>query len=107
MLQVYNEKSKERGFVLRPEGTSSVVRAVLESNSQNDILNKYYYIGPMFRSERPQKGRYRQFYQLGIENMNCEGLWGDFEVIKVGDEIMQEVMGSRDYYKVSFQELFL
>lgn len=87
-------------MILRPEGTSSVIRAVVDSRTTGDLYQKYYYMGPMFRSERPQKGRYRQFYQLGIENINCEDLWGDFEVIKMGDELMTELLGSQDMFNV-------
>lgn len=53
---------------LRPEGTASVVRAYIESGAyQKDAVAKYLYMGPMFRRERPQKGRYRQFHQIGVE----------------------------------------
>ena len=53
---------------LRPEATASVVRAYIEHSLYNvGGIQKLYYIGPMFRRERPQKGRYRQFYQIGAE----------------------------------------
>ncbi|HEX7892808.1 MAG TPA: histidine--tRNA ligase, partial [Terriglobales bacterium] len=54
-------------LTLRPENTAGVVRAYIEHNLQQRGLNKLYYIGPQFRRERPQKGRYRQFYQIGAE----------------------------------------
>ncbi len=54
-------------ITLRPENTAGVVRAYIEHNLQTRGLNKLYYIGPQFRRERPQKGRYRQFYQIGAE----------------------------------------
>jgi histidyl-tRNA synthetase len=57
-----------KSLTLRPEGTASVVRAFIEHNLHLSTPNpKYYYIGPMFRRERPQAGRYRQFYQIGAE----------------------------------------
>ena len=56
-----------QSLTLRPENTASVVRAYIEHNLQARGLNKLYYIGPQFRRERPQKGRYRQFYQIGAE----------------------------------------
>lgn len=67
---------------LRPEGTASVVRAVNQSSwlRENPVL-KLFYIGPMFRHERPQKGRYRQFHQLGAELFGVEGPLADIEVI--------------------------
>src|SRR5216117_3121628 len=58
---------KGRSLTLRPENTAGVVRAYIEHNLQARGLNKLYYIGPQFRRERPQKGRYRQFYQIGAE----------------------------------------
>ncbi|MBZ5705150.1 MAG: histidine--tRNA ligase [Acidobacteriia bacterium] len=54
-------------LTLRPENTAGVVRAYIEHNLENRGLNKLFYIGPQFRRERPQKGRYRQFYQIGAE----------------------------------------
>lgn len=67
---------------LRPEGTASLVRAYVENKLYNPpSVKKYYYIGPMFRRERPQKGRFRQFYQAGIEVFGAEGAATDAEVI--------------------------
>jgi histidyl-tRNA synthetase len=61
------ESDKGQSLTLRPENTAGVVRAYIEHNLQTRGLNKLYYIGPQFRRERPQKGRYRQFYQIGAE----------------------------------------
>jgi histidyl-tRNA synthetase len=61
------ESDKGQSLTLRPENTAGVVRAYIEHNLQSRGLNKLYYIGPQFRRERPQKGRYRQFYQIGAE----------------------------------------
>jgi len=59
---------KEEGFSLRPEGTASVVRAYIENSlDRKENSSKLFYIGPMFRGERPQKGRLRQFHQIGVE----------------------------------------
>src|SRR5271155_1651482 len=58
---------KGQSLTLRPENTAGVVRAYIEHNLEKQGLNKLYYIGPQFRRERPQKGRYRQFYQIGAE----------------------------------------
>jgi histidyl-tRNA synthetase len=58
----------ERSLTLRPEGTAGAARAYLEwSVHQKEPVTRWYYSGPMFRAERPQKGRYRQFYQMGVE----------------------------------------
>ena len=58
---------KGQSITLRPENTAGVVRAYIEHNLWDRGLSKLYYIGPQFRRERPQKGRYRQFYQIGVE----------------------------------------
>jgi len=59
---------KKKGLALRPEGTASIVRSYIEhSYHKKEPITKLYYIGPMFRGERPQKGRFRQFHQLGVE----------------------------------------
>ena len=57
----------QTSLTLRPENTAGVVRAYIEHKLWDRGLNKLFYIGPMFRRERPQKGRYRQFYQIGAE----------------------------------------
>jgi len=61
------ESDKGQSLTLRPENTAGVVRAYIEHKLWERGLNKLYYIGPQFRRERPQKGRYRQFYQIGAE----------------------------------------
>jgi histidyl-tRNA synthetase len=66
-MYTFFDKS-DNSLTLRPEGTASVVRSFIEHNLHNlQQLNKLYYVGPMFRYERPQKGRYRQFHQIGAE----------------------------------------
>ncbi|MBN2809017.1 MAG: histidine--tRNA ligase [Deltaproteobacteria bacterium] len=72
----------ERSLTLRPEGTASVVRAYNQySLGKSNEINKLYYIGPMFRYERPQKGRYRQFHQLGAEVFGEESFYQDAETL--------------------------
>ena len=62
------ESEKAQSLTLRPENTAGVVRAYIEHElGESGMLQKLYYIGPQFRRERPQKGRYRQFYQIGAE----------------------------------------
>jgi histidyl-tRNA synthetase len=68
-------------LTLRPEGTASCVRAVLQHNLLYDGPKRLWYMGPMFRHERPQKGRYRQFYQVGVEAMGFAGPDVDAEQI--------------------------
>src|SRR3954463_16553480 len=74
---------------LRPESTASVLRAYIEHRlDQQPGLQKLYYMGPMFRRERPQKGRYRQFYQIGAEAIGSESPAVDAEVIEMVVEIL-------------------
>jgi histidyl-tRNA synthetase len=68
-------------LTLRPEGTASCVRAVLQHNLLYDGPRRLWYMGPMFRHERPQKGRYRQFHQIGVEAMGFSGPDVDAEQI--------------------------
>lgn len=71
-----------RKITLRPEGTAGVVRAFIEHKLYTDKqLAKLYYLGPMFRHERPQKGRYRQFYQIGVEALGIDHPHVDVEVL--------------------------
>jgi histidyl-tRNA synthetase len=68
-------------LTLRPEGTAGVVRSVIEHNLLHDGPRRLWYAGPMFRHERPQKGRYRQFHQVGLEALGLPGPDADAEVI--------------------------
>jgi len=71
-------------LTLRPEATASVVRAYIEHSLYNEPgIQKLYYLGPMFRRERPQKGRYRQFYQIGAEVLGSEHPSIDAEVLEM------------------------
>lgn len=71
-----------RKITLRPEGTAGVVRAFVEHKMYAEApLTKLYYTGPMFRHERPQKGRYRQFYQIGVEALGIDHPHVDIEVL--------------------------
>jgi histidyl-tRNA synthetase len=81
-----------RSLTLRPEGTPSVIRAYLEENlgSQRPVW-KLFYLGPMFRAERPQKGRYRQFHQFGAEMIGAACPESDVELIALGQTILLEL----------------
>jgi histidyl-tRNA synthetase len=77
-----------RSLTLRPEGTAGVVRAYNENGEYNRLsIAKFFYIGPMFRAEKPQKGRLRQFNQFGAETFGSESPWHDFEIIALVDSI--------------------
>ena len=68
-------------LTLRPEGTASCVRAAVQNGLLHNQTQRFWYTGPMFRHERPQKGRYRQFHQLGVETFGMEGPDVDAELI--------------------------
>ncbi len=79
----------ETSLTLRPENTAGVMRAYIEHRlDQQPGLQKLYYIGPMFRRERPQKGRFRQFFQIGAEAIGSESPYVDAEVIELVVEIL-------------------
>ena len=73
---------------LRPENTAGVVRAVLSNGLVQSVPLKFFYSGPMFRYERPQKGRFRQFHQIGIELIGVAQPQADIEVIALGRRIL-------------------
>ncbi|MBN2143511.1 MAG: histidine--tRNA ligase [Candidatus Aureabacteria bacterium] len=93
---------KGRSLTLRPEGTASVVRACLQHKliQPNQVL-KLYYIGPMFRYERPQAGRQRQFHQIGIEILGCERPAADLESILLLKSLFQEWGISRVGFRIN------
>ena len=81
-----------RSITLRPENTASVVRAYLENKLYADnYLNKLYYIGPMFRYDRPQAGRFRQFHQFGIEAIGSDNPLIDAEVITLAINLLKKL----------------
>lgn len=82
----------ERSLTLRPENTAAVVRSYLENKMYADsALNKLFYIGPMFRYDRPQAGRYRQFHQFGIEALGAKGPAIDAEVIILAVQLLERL----------------
>ena len=78
-------------LTLRPEGTAGCVRAVIEHNLAARQTQRLYYIGQMFRHERPQKGRYRQFHQVGVESFGIAGPDIDAEMILMGARLWNDL----------------
>jgi len=108
-------------LVLRPEGTAGVARAVLSNSLTQSLPLKYIYHGPMFRYERPQKGRQRQFTQIGVELLGFKDALGDLEVLSMawdffkalglGPRVRLEINSlgdkeSRDSYRTALVEYF-
>ncbi len=81
---------------LRPEGTAGVCRALITAGLTQTLPQKVFYQGPMFRYERPQKGRYRQFHQIGVELLGPSVPLADAEVIACGWQILNELGVARD-----------
>lgn len=82
----------ERSLTLRPENTAAVVRAYLEHKLYAEsLLTKLFYIGPMFRYDRPQAGRYRQFHQFGVEALGAKGPAIDAEVIILAVQLLESL----------------
>ncbi len=84
-------------LTLRPEGTAGCVRMVVENNLTNrGLTQKLWYCGPMFRYERPQQGRYRQFYQLGVEAYGFDSLAIDLEMLSISWNLFKKLDISSD-----------
>ena len=91
--EMYSFEDRLNGeqLTLRPESTAGVVRAVVEHNMLYDGGKRLYYMGPMFRHERPQRGRYRQFHQIGAEALGFPGAEVDAELILLAATLWQEL----------------
>ncbi|MCE2516940.1 MAG: histidine--tRNA ligase [Alphaproteobacteria bacterium] len=79
------------GLTLRPEGTAGVVRALISAGLTQTLPQKFFYSGPMFRYERPQKGRMRQFHQVGVELLGPTSPLADAEVIALGARMLDRL----------------
>ncbi len=87
----FTDRLNGEELTLRPENTASVVRAVIEHNLLYDGPKRLWYFGPMFRHERPQRGRLRQFHQFGVEAMGFAGPDVDAEVILIGQRLWDDL----------------
>ena len=90
-MYAFEDKLNGDRLALRPEGTAGVVRAMIEHSFLRDGGKRLFYCGPMFRHERPQKGRYRQFHQFGVEAMGFAGPDVDAEVILLTRLLFKEI----------------
>ena len=87
----FEDKLNGEALTLRPENTAGVVRAVVEHSMLYEGGKRLYYMGPMFRHERPQRGRYRQFHQIGAEALGFPGSEVDAELILLADALWKEL----------------
>ena len=89
-MYTFKDRSEEL-LTLRPEGTAGIARAFISHSLQREIPLKYFYHGPMFRYERPQKGRLRQFHQIGVEFLGIESSLADLEAISMAQILFEEL----------------
>lgn len=90
-MYTFVDELNGESLTLRPEGTASSVRAVIQHNLLYDGGKRLWYTGPMFRHERPQKGRYRQFHQVGVEALGFAGPDTDAELIIMCADLWREL----------------
>ena len=102
-MYTFNDRNND-SLTLRPEGTAGCLRACLEHGLLHNQVHRLWYCGPMFRHERPQKGRYRQFYQLGVETYGMSGPDIDAEIILLTDRMWTK-LGIRDKVKLELNTL--
>jgi histidyl-tRNA synthetase len=93
--EIYKFEMNKKQYALRPEGTASVLRAFIEN--KRPLPARFLYIYSMYRRERPQKGRYREFLQIGIELLGEKGPFYDAEIIEQGKRYL-DLVGARDYF---------
>ncbi|MEN3165976.1 histidine--tRNA ligase [Gluconobacter sp. OJB] len=91
-------------ITLRPEGTAAICRALVTNGLTQSLPQKVFYHGPMFRYERPQKGRYRQFHQIGAELIGAESPLRDAETIAMAQDILRE-LGLGDHVMLELNTL--
>ncbi len=89
-MYTFEDRSGE-SITLRPENTAGVARALISNGLTQSLPLKFFYSGPMFRYERPQKGRLRQFHQVGVELLGVQETLGDIEIISLGAESLSKL----------------
>ena len=102
-MYTFEDKGGDQ-ITLRPEGTAGVARAFISNGLQQNLPLKLFYRGPMFRYERPQKGRRRQFRQVGVEILGVATPQADIETISIAQTFLEE-LGLKDYIKLELNSL--
>ena len=98
LKEMYTFKDRNDDFLtLRPEYTTPMIRAAISNNLLSSLPLKVYGIGPMFRRERPQKGRYRQFNQINFEIFGSNDYISDLELISLGNDILKSIIPETKY----------
>lgn len=107
-LKSQSEEADASNFSLRPEGTAAIVRSYIQNDlDKKEALSKLFYVGPMFRGERPQKGRLRQFHQIGAEVIgpNSASPFLDAEIIALAVEILKAAGLAREQFQLKLNTL--
>jgi len=99
----FNDRGGD-SITLRPEGTAGVCRAFVSNGLAQELPLKFFYSGPMFRYERPQKGRQRQFHQIGVEALGYSDFYMDIETIQMGYTLLTN-LGFKDKFKLHINSL--
>src|SRR5215831_17513936 len=102
-MYTFNDRGGEE-VTLRPENTAGVIRSVISNGLAQSVPLKFFYSGPMFRYERPQKGRFRQFHQIGVELIGVAQPQADIEVIALGSRIL-DALGLRPHTMLELNTL--
>ena len=102
-MYTFEDKGGDQ-ITLRPEGTAGVARAFISDGLQQNLPLELFYRGPMFRYERPQKGRRRQFRQVGVEILGVATPQADIETISIAQTFLEE-LGLKDYIKLELNSL--
>lgn len=104
LKEMYEFKDKKgRDLVLRPELTASVVRAIIQNKLYKNSYLKFYYIGPIFRYEKPQLGRFRQATQFGIEYLGNPNFFADFEIIFLTQNLYNHILNKFNIKNMEFK----
>ena len=98
-LYTFSDKN-DKSITLRPEGTASVIRSIIEKKLDGET-HKLWYLGPMWRYERPQKGRFRQFYQAGVEILGYSEGISEFEMISLVCELNRKLLIKKPLIKIN------
>jgi len=98
-LYTFSDKN-DKSITLRPEGTASVIRSIIEKKLDGET-HKLWYLGPMWRYERPQKGRFRQFYQAGVEILGYSEGTSEFEMISLVCELNRKFLIKKPLIKIN------
>ena len=89
-------------YCLRPEGTAPTVRSFIENSLyKTKKINKLFYLGPMFRYERSQKGRYRMFHQIGIELLGSKELYHEVEILHLAKTILESIGVKHNVFQIN------